>query len=749
MAGGPIRLPIVSKFDPKGVNKAQSSLKNFGAVAGKIGLAAVAAIAGIGTAALKMSSEFETSFAKIQGLVGVSADQLGALEDAAKTLGPQFGKSAQEAADALFFITSAGLRGNDAITVLEASLKGAAAGLGDTKTIADLATSAVNAYGVNVLDGAKAVDVLTEAVREGKLEPAELAGAMGQVLPISSALGVGFDEVGAAMAAMSRTGTDASTAATQLRQILATVAKPTGEANEALANMGLSAAGLREQIKEEGLFATLQTLTEAFDGNIEATSAVFGNIRALSGVLDLMGPNVEGTAQIFANMTDDVGALDDAFAAMEDTAGFKMNKALETAKVSLLGVGDILLPIAARLLDSLMPVIDSLGPLLEDLFTKLEPVIGELLGMLPALLESLSPLFPIIGDIAGVFLDLVKTALPPLIALFDILLPVIAEITGVLAEFIGNALEMIAPLLVDIVEAFRPFIEASLPIFMELFELLIPIVLELIEMFLPLLDYVLPVLEALLMDVVLPALEMFAEMMGVLLPLAMEIFKEMGLGKLLTSLGAFSDQFSDIVFAIRTFWATGFNLMLDRLEFFINESIKGLNWFIDKANSLPGVEIDFRASEVSFDRLAIPGKFDNMRFADKDVSGISDTGRRGGGGIDAIVQQYTSTYDTAMVNAMRNRAGFDGQAMAAKVLADRFGMPAMADGGIVNRPTFALIGESGPEAVVPLGGRGGMGNTYNITVNAGMGSDGGRVGEEIVKAIKRYERTSGPVFASA
>ena len=39
---------------------------------------------------------------------------------------------------------------------------------------------------------------------------------------------------------------------------------------------------------------------------------------------------------------------------------------------------------------------------------------------------------------------------------------------------------------------------------------------------------------------------------------------------------------------------------------------------------------------------------------------------------------------------------------------------------------------------------------YNITVNAGMGSgNGAQIGEAIVTAIKRYERTSGPVFASA
>jgi len=248
------------------------------------------------------------------------------LRSKARELGPEFGKSANEAADALFFITSAGLRGDAAITVLEASLKGAAIGLGDTKTIADLATSAVNAYGESNLDGAQAVDVLTEAVRLGKLEPAELAGAMGQVLPLASNMGVSFDQVGAALAGMSKTGTDASTASTQLRQILATIAKPTNEAKTALAEMGLSAEGLREQIREEGLYATLETLTDAFDGNIEATSEVFGNIRALSGVLDLMGASAEDNREVFAQLADGTGVLDEAFAVAADTAQFKFDK---------------------------------------------------------------------------------------------------------------------------------------------------------------------------------------------------------------------------------------------------------------------------------------------------------------------------------------------------------------------------------------------------------------------------------------
>jgi hypothetical protein len=75
----------------------------------------------------------------------------------------------------------------------------------------------------------------------------------------------------------------------------------------------------------------------------------------------------------------------------------------------------------------------------------------------------------------------------------------------------------------------------------------------------------------------------------------------------------------------------------------------------------------------------------------------------------------------------------------------------LAKGGIVMGPTNALIGEAGPEAIVPLSGANSakMGATYNIVVNAGIGTSGSQVGKEIVDAIKKFEKTSGPVFASA
>jgi hypothetical protein len=280
---------------------------------------------------------------------------------------------------------------------------------------------------------------------------------------------------------------------------------------------------------------------------------------------------------------------------------------------------------------------------------------------------------------------------------------------------------------------------------MKLVETLIPIILELIEMFLPLIDYVLPVLEAVIMGVLLPALMVLAEILSVALPIAMEIFKQAGLGKLLIAMGAFSADFADMVLAIRVFWAESFNTMIAGLEFFLNTAIRGLNWFIEKANSLPGVEINFRAEEVKFDRITVPGKFDNLQFAPVDVTGISDIGRRGFA--EAAAAEFSSLYDQAIGGVLANRGGVTGQTLARQTLANRFGIPMMAEGGIVSRPTLAIIGEAGPEAVIPLNKMGGT--NINITVNAGIGTDGARVGEAVVKAIRSYERSSGPVFAKA
>lgn len=69
-------------------------------------------------------------------------------------------------------------------------------------------------------------------------------------------------------------------------------------------------------------------------------------------------------------------------------------------------------------------------------------------------------------------------------------------------------------------------------------------------------------------------------------------------------------------------------------------------------------------------------------------------------------------------------------------------IPKLAEGGIVTKPTLALIGEAGPEAVVPLN-RMASGGGITVNVNGGLATSA-EIGQAVVNAIRAYNRSAGP-----
>jgi TP901 family phage tail tape measure protein len=422
----PITVDIEGRYNDRDINRAMADLRKLqasgmgvgakmqavgdkmqavGASIAKVGksmtLGVTLPIVGVGVAATKMAMDFDESMTKMVSLVGLSRDEVNGMRGDIIAMASQYGKSGKEAADAMFFITSAGLRGADAMETLEASLKGAAIGLGDVQTIADLATSAMNAYGPSVLSATKATSILRTAVEQGKLESSELASAMGSVLPVASALGVGFDEAAAAMAAMSRTGTGASEASTQLRGILAQLTKETPKGAKALASVGLSYEGLRKQIREEGLLSTLQTLVGAFDGNTIATAAFFGNVRALTGIMDLMGAGAETTKDIFGALADTTAEdLNPALEAAAETTGFKLRQAFATMKNSLIEFGDIIAPFVQQFAERLAAI--------GTAFQNLSPQTKQFIVRAAAIAAAVGPVLIVVGKVVGIIGGFIK-----------------------------------------------------------------------------------------------------------------------------------------------------------------------------------------------------------------------------------------------------------------------------------------------------------------------------------------------------
>lgn len=110
---------------------------------------------------------------------------------------------------------------------------------------------------------------------------------------------------------------------------------------------------------------------------------------------------------------------------------------------------------------------------------------------------------------------------------------------------------------------------------------------------------------------------------------------------------------------------------------------------------------------------------------------------------DALTGPFESAFNSikALWNDTVGGFGFSVPGWVPGVGGKKFEIPRMASGGIVTRPTIALLGEAGAEAIVPLDRAGGLGgnvviNVYALTANA-------EVGRKVYEALREYERTTG------
>lgn len=379
------------------ITRAFSTLNSFSKSLTSIGKTLTASItlplAAIGGAAIKAAMNFESTFAKMQGLAGVAADQIDGLKQSVLGLAEEMGRPPQELAEALYFIQSSGFQGAEALDVLRTSAMAARAGLGTTAVVADMLTTVLNAYGHENITAADAVNSLTAAVRLGKGEPESFAAHLGYVVPIAAEMGVEFNEVAAAIAAMSRkmSSADVSTAVVNLRQVLADLLGPAKHTKDALDAWGTSAKEIRKVIREDGLLSALQFVNKQMKDNDEAFSDIFGNVRSLTGALSLAGVSAEGVALVFEDMKNNTNELNYAVGVVSNTTQDKLNRALSSLKVSTIELGTQLLPIFVELIGMLRDA--------AKWFTSLSSEGKKTVIMVAALAAALGPILTILGAI--------------------------------------------------------------------------------------------------------------------------------------------------------------------------------------------------------------------------------------------------------------------------------------------------------------------------------------------------------------
>ena len=178
----------------RGITRVNKSLKRFGGKMQRIGsnlsTNITAPLALVGTASVKMALEFETSMTKIQTLVGATGQQMAQYEAGVKRISSTTAVASKDLADGLFFITSAGLEGQQALDALEVSAKAGAMGMGEMDSIANALTSVMTAYSGENMSAARAGDLLHETLKQGKFDAGQFMDKLGSVIPVAAAAGI-------------------------------------------------------------------------------------------------------------------------------------------------------------------------------------------------------------------------------------------------------------------------------------------------------------------------------------------------------------------------------------------------------------------------------------------------------------------------------------------------------------------------------------------------------------------------------
>lgn len=351
------------------------------------GIAAIVAGIGIGAVfseSTRLALDFNAALAETSTLIEGTPEQMAAIRSEAADLVSVYGGNATEQVNSFYQAISAGADGvAGAAEIVDAANKLAIGGITDVTTGVDVLTTAVNAYGPEVLSASDASDSLFTAMKAGKTTIGELSSSIGQVIPIAAAANVSFDEMNATIAALTTRGVSTNMAVTGLRGILAAVIKPTAEARKEAKRLGIDFNVAA--IKSKGFAQFLQDIIQASGGSTESMAQLFGGVEALAPMLSIAADQGMGLNEILEDMANKAGATQEAFDKVSSSLSERYQRVLAQVRDLMRQLGEIILTILVPALEALLQA----GPLLEASFKALIVVIAAMAASrIPLLVAS-------------------------------------------------------------------------------------------------------------------------------------------------------------------------------------------------------------------------------------------------------------------------------------------------------------------------------------------------------------------------
>jgi TP901 family phage tail tape measure protein len=273
------------------------------------------------------ASDFQAAMNSVHAaLINASPEQLDKLRNAALTMGPAVGRSANEAAGAIEALAKNGMSATEILAGgLQSALTLAVVGQTDLSVAADATTDIIQQFNLSVSDLPSIVNKVTGALDVSKMGMDDYRLAIGQVGGVAGGLGYSFDDMNTALAATASYFQSGSDAGTSFKTFLTTLNPQSKEAERVLTKLGV--------ITKEGgnAFYTAAHQAKPLAEIAEVLRQKFGNLsdRSLQEAMTtVFGADAMRTG--IALMKEGAAGINEVQASIEKvTAGQKMGALLD------------------------------------------------------------------------------------------------------------------------------------------------------------------------------------------------------------------------------------------------------------------------------------------------------------------------------------------------------------------------------------------------------------------------------------
>lgn len=394
-------------------------------------------IVGLGIAAVKTTSDFESAMSKVSAISGATGSDLDALNQKAQEMGAKTKFSATESAEAFTYMAMAGWKTEDMLQGIDGIMALAAADGLDLATTSDIVTDALTAFGLSADDSGHFADVLAAAASNANTNVSLLGESFKYAAPVAGALGYSAEDTAIALGLMANAGIKGSQGGTALRSSLSRLIKPTDDAAALMEQYGLSMTNADGSMKSLGeVMEMLRTkmggLSEAEQAQAAAT--LFGQ-EAMSGMLAV----INASDSDYEKLTSAIYGADGAAQQMADTMLDNLSGQLTLLKSALEGLaiqfGEILMPYIKQFVQWLQNLVQKLQEMTPEQKEQIVKWAAFAAAIGPVLL-AVGKLVTGIGNVISVFGKL-KTAIPAvkgaLVAVKGVIAGISAPVVAVVA----------------------------------------------------------------------------------------------------------------------------------------------------------------------------------------------------------------------------------------------------------------------------------------------------------------------------